>query len=74
MTSLPAAPSRSFASDNAAGAHPAVLDAVIAANVGHALAYGDDDHTRRCEANFSEQMRVQSRPVLEIGASALSTT
>lgn len=40
-----AAPSRSFASDNAAGAHPAVIEAVVAANAGHALAYGEDAHT-----------------------------
>ncbi|MGE0511570.1 MAG: hypothetical protein AB7Q42_21860, partial [Acidimicrobiia bacterium] len=33
-------PSRSFASDNAATVHPAVLDALARANVGHALAYG----------------------------------
>lgn len=49
-----AAPSRSFASDNAAGAHPAVIEAVVAANAGHALAYGEDAHTARCEAAFSE--------------------
>ncbi len=48
------APSRSFASDNAAGAHPAVIEAVVAANAGHALAYGEDAHTARCEAAFSE--------------------
>jgi threonine aldolase len=47
-------PQRSFASDNAAGAHPAVLEAVAAANHGHALAYGDDEWTRRCERAFGE--------------------
>jgi threonine aldolase len=51
---LPAPPARSFASDNAAGAHPAVLDAVARVNVGHALAYGDDPETRACERRFSE--------------------
>jgi threonine aldolase len=51
---LPPPPRRAFASDNAAGAHPAVLDAVAAANAGHALAYGDDDHTRECEARFRD--------------------
>lgn len=54
MTTLPPAPLRAFASDNAAGAHPTVLQAVIEANEGHALAYGDDDHTRECEAHFRE--------------------
>lgn len=51
---LPPAPGRSFASDNAAGAHPAVIEAVLRANRGHALAYGDDDHTRECERRFQE--------------------
>lgn len=47
---LPPAPERSFASDNAAGAHPAVIDAIARANTGHALAYGDDRWTRACTA------------------------
>ncbi len=54
MIDLPPAPDRAFASDNAAGAHPAVVEAVIAANAGHALAYGADDHTRECEARFRD--------------------
>ena len=54
MTTLPPPPARAFASDNAAGAHPAVLEAVLAANAGSALAYGDDDHTRECAARFRD--------------------
>ncbi len=57
---MPPAPDRSFASDNQAGAHPAVLDAVAAANAGHATAYGDDPITRRCLAEFDE---LFDRPV-----------
>lgn len=49
-----APPARSFASDNAAGAHPEVIAAVERANQGHVLAYGDDPYTRRCEALFRE--------------------
>lgn len=49
-----APPARSFASDNAAGALPEVLESVARANHGHALAYGEDPHTRRCEALFRE--------------------
>jgi len=51
---LPTAPSRSFASDNAAGAHPTIIEAIIEANAGHALAYGQDTHTADCEAAFCE--------------------
>jgi threonine aldolase len=43
-----------FASDNYAGAHPAVLDAVAAANEGWARAYGDDDWTARLRARLRE--------------------
>ncbi len=45
---------RTFASDNAAGIHPDVLAALVAANDGHALAYGADDLTRRAEEQFCE--------------------
>ena len=51
---LPTAPVRSFASDNSAGAHPAVLDALQRCNDGHALAYGADAHTAECSARFRE--------------------
>ncbi len=54
MTTMPPAPGRAFASDNAAGAHPAVLEAVIDANSGHVLAYGDDSITRRFERHVAE--------------------
>ncbi|WP_223189974.1 threonine aldolase family protein [Nonomuraea terrae] len=62
---------KSFASDNHAGVHPAVLDAIAAANQGDAPAYGDDTWT----AAFEEQARevfgsaAQAFPVLN-GAGA----
>jgi threonine aldolase len=43
-----------FASDNAAGIAPAILDAIVAANSGFALAYGNDEITRRVERQFAE--------------------
>jgi threonine aldolase len=42
MTSTPW---RGFASDNYAGIHPEILEAITAANAGHQVAYGDDDVT-----------------------------
>ena len=45
---------RSFASDNASGVHPAVMDALVAANVDHALAYGDDAWTARATRRFRD--------------------
>jgi threonine aldolase len=43
-----------FASDNAAGVAPAILDALVRANAGFAIAYGHDALTRRIERRFSE--------------------
>src|ERR1700753_2571222 len=43
-----------FASDNAAGVAPAILQAITAANDGFALAYGDDTLTQQVEARFTE--------------------
>ena len=37
--------SRSFASDNNAGVHPEVIEALKNANQGHVIAYGDDPYT-----------------------------
>ncbi|MEO6156403.1 MAG: beta-eliminating lyase-related protein, partial [Ilumatobacteraceae bacterium] len=53
-TTMPEAPGRAFASDNAAGAHPLVLEALVAANTGHALAYGDDHWTVETENRFRD--------------------
>ena len=47
-------PWRGFASDNYAGIHPEVLEAIAAANVGHQVAYGDDDVT----AALSQAMKA----------------
>jgi threonine aldolase len=54
IATMPPAPQRAFASDNAAGAHPAVIEAIVAANSGHALAYGSDRWTAEAEASFRE--------------------
>ncbi len=49
-----AKPTRSFASDNNAGVHPEVLEAIARANQGHVVAYGDDPYTRSAIAKFEE--------------------
>jgi threonine aldolase len=45
---------RGFASDNNAGVHPEILEAIVRANQGHVRAYGDDDYTRAAMAKFEE--------------------
>ena len=55
-------PSRSFASDNNAGVHPEIIEALRAANVGHVIAYGDDLFTARAvkafQKHFGRDIRV----------------
>ncbi|HMN74319.1 MAG TPA: beta-eliminating lyase-related protein [Rhodoblastus sp.] len=43
-----------FTSDNSSGAHPAILEAIVAANSGPAAAYGADDWTKRAERALAE--------------------
>lgn len=45
---------RSFASDNNAGVHPEILEAIAHANRGHVVAYGDDPYTRSGIAKFEQ--------------------
>jgi threonine aldolase len=45
-------PKRSFASDNNAGVHPKVMEAIASANDGHVIAYGDDPYTARAVEKF----------------------
>lgn len=63
LQDLPA-PTTSFASDNAASAHPAVLQAMIAANSGHAIAYGADVHTAQALSRFKTLFGEHSQTFL----------
>ena len=55
-------PARSFASDNNAGVHSEVLQAIAAANQGHAVGYGDDPYTdsavRKFKQHFGQDIDV----------------
>jgi threonine aldolase len=55
-------PSRSFASDNNAGVHPEVLEAIARANQGHVVGYGDDPYTesavRKFRQHFGDDVEV----------------
>ena len=52
----PVSPSRSFASDNNAGVHPEVIEALSAVNAGHVVAYGDDPYTARAVKAFEKHL------------------
>jgi threonine aldolase len=47
-------PSRSFASDNNATVHPEVVEAIVRANQGHVVGYGDDRYTESAMRKFRE--------------------
>jgi threonine aldolase len=54
MSQSSSKPTRSFASDNNAGVHPEIIDAITRANYGHVVAYGDDPYTKSAIAKFEE--------------------
>ena len=57
--------SQDVASDNTAGAHPAVLAAVVAANAGRATSYGEDPWTLRASELLCERLgALVAQPVL----------
>ncbi len=63
LQALPA-PLTTFTSDNSAPAHPAVLQAMAAANSGHALAYGNDRWTRAAMDQFTRLFGPESETLL----------
>jgi threonine aldolase len=60
-------PKRGFGSDNAATVHPRVLDAIAAANHGHAPGYGHDPLTGSVEARFKELFGADAETFLVWG-------
>jgi threonine aldolase len=68
---------RGFASDNYAGVHPEVLQALAAANGGHQVAYGADLYTARLQEVVREQLgpRAETFPVFNgTGANVIGLT
>lgn len=61
---------RTFASDNNSGVHPKVLEAIAAANVGHARAYGDDEHTARAVAALRALLGENAHPFFVFNGTA----
>ena len=68
---------RGFASDNYAGVHPEVLDAISAANGGHQISYGEDVYTERLGEVVREHFGVDAEvlPVFNgTGANVVALT
>ncbi|HLM57164.1 MAG TPA: low specificity L-threonine aldolase [Pyrinomonadaceae bacterium] len=58
---------RGFASDNNAGVHPRVMEALLAANRGHVVAYGDDPFTAAARERFREHFGPAARAFFVFG-------
>jgi threonine aldolase len=66
---------RGFASDNYAGVHPEILEAIGRANGGHQVAYGADVYTQHLQAVFQQHFgaRATAYPVFNgTGANVIS--
>lgn len=75
QTNASTAATPTFASDNWAGVHPEVLDAIVAANAGYEPAYGGDSHTAQFHKLAKQLFGVQAEafPVLNgTGANVLA--
>lgn len=66
----PAPDRRHFASDNASGAAPQVLEALVAANAGHAIGYGHDEITRRATAALRRELGEPAGVAFVFGGTA----
>src|ERR1700738_4651869 len=51
---------RGFASDNYAGVHPELLDAIALANGGHQVSYGEDAYTEHVQEVFRRHFGEQA--------------
>ena len=67
---------RGFASDNAATVHPRVLEAIAAANAGHAFGYGHDAYTHEVQRRLAAALGAPDAGVFFVfngsGANVLS--
>ena len=63
-------PARSFASDNNAGIHPQVLQAIAAANTGHAVGYGDDLYTASAIRKFKQHFGANTEVFIVFNGTA----
>jgi threonine aldolase len=63
-------PVRSFASDNNAGVHPKVLQAIAAANRGHVVGYGTDPYTETVIRKFKRQFGSDSEVFIVFNGTA----
>lgn len=64
---------RSFASDNNSGVHPQVMEALVQANAGHALGYGDDPWTVEATRKVKELFARPCEPLFVFNGTGSNT-
>lgn len=64
----------SFASDNNTGVHPAIIEAIVAANVGDTIAYGDDPYTERAVDVFRQHFGKDVEPFFVMNGTGANVT
>ena len=62
-----------FASDNITGASDEILDALVRANAGHAMPYGNDDLTVRVKEQLSDLFETDLSAFLVATGSAANS-
>jgi threonine aldolase len=67
-------PGRGFASDNNAGVHPRVWDALRSAGRGHAVAYGDDVYTETAVRLFRERFGERAEVFFVFGGTGANVS
>ena len=67
-------PKRGFASDNNAGVHPRVWDALRSADHGHAVAYGDDIYTETAVRLFRERFGQRAEVFFVFGGTGANVS
>ncbi len=65
---------KGFGSDNHAGVHPEVLQALVEANVGHVHSYGDDRFTRRAEEVMRRHFGEGAQPFFVFNGTGANVT
>ena len=67
-------PGRGFASDNNAGVHPRVWDALRSADHGHVVAYGDDVYTETAARLFRERFGERAEVFFVFGGTGANVS
>ncbi len=62
-----------FGSDNVYGVHPAIMEAVVAANSGTQGSYGTDDYTRKAQEQLSDLFECELEAFLVLNGTAANS-